>query len=125
MGYEYKSLAMNAEQRYVNPLGFRVTSYRVNPKLTEGCPMKTTSSAVVLSVPEARPLTLWRLRLAAILLMTIALKALFITLLMWSKLTLSPVWLPTLLSRLTKPISPHAFGDSESWTFAHKMNHFL
>nr|UMW97414.1 Forms the bulk of type IV secretion complex that spans outer membrane and periplasm (VirB9) [Escherichia coli] len=32
-------------------------------------------------------------------------KALFITLLMWSKLTLSPVWLPTLLSRLTKPIS--------------------
>ncbi len=54
---------------------------------------------------EARPLTLWRLRLAAILLMTIALKALFITLLMWSKLTLSPVWLPTLLSRLTKPIS--------------------
>jgi hypothetical protein len=56
--------------------------------------------------------------------MTIALKALFITLLMWSKLTLSPVWLPTLLSRLTKPIT-HAFGDSESWTFAHKMNHFF
>ncbi|UMX65743.1 hypothetical protein MJ588_29340 [Klebsiella pneumoniae] len=22
MGYEYKSLAMNAEQRYVNPAGF-------------------------------------------------------------------------------------------------------
>ncbi|GAB7473084.1 VirB8 family type IV secretion system protein [Enterobacter hormaechei] len=33
MGYEYKSLAMNAEQRYVNPLGFRVTSYRVNPEV--------------------------------------------------------------------------------------------
>ncbi|MEI9629689.1 VirB8/TrbF family protein [Phytobacter diazotrophicus] len=29
----YKSLAMNAEQRYVNPLGFRVTSYRVNPEV--------------------------------------------------------------------------------------------
>ncbi|EPJ9846429.1 MULTISPECIES: VirB8/TrbF family protein [Enterobacteriaceae] len=24
---------MNAEQRYVNPLGFRVTSYRVNPEV--------------------------------------------------------------------------------------------
>ncbi|MBK3046120.1 hypothetical protein FKK31_29090, partial [Klebsiella pneumoniae] len=23
----------NAEQRYVNPLGFRVTSYRVNPEV--------------------------------------------------------------------------------------------
>ncbi|HAT2688803.1 TPA: type IV secretion system protein, partial [Citrobacter freundii] len=32
LGYEYKSLAMNASQRYINPLGFRVTSYRVNPE---------------------------------------------------------------------------------------------
>ncbi|HDV5007145.1 TPA: type IV secretion system protein, partial [Escherichia coli] len=32
LGYEYKALAMNASQRYVNPLGFRVTSYRVNPE---------------------------------------------------------------------------------------------
>ncbi|WP_230201467.1 VirB8/TrbF family protein [Enterobacter hormaechei] len=23
---------MNASQRYINPLGFRVTSYRVNPE---------------------------------------------------------------------------------------------
>lgn len=32
MGYEYQSLSMNANQRYVNPLGFRVNSYRVNPE---------------------------------------------------------------------------------------------
>ncbi|WP_435321323.1 type IV secretion system protein, partial [Klebsiella pneumoniae] len=32
LGYEHKSLAMNASQRYINPLGFRVTRYRVNPE---------------------------------------------------------------------------------------------
>lgn len=32
LGYSYKSLVMNSSQREINPLGFRVTSYRVNPE---------------------------------------------------------------------------------------------
>lgn len=32
MGYTYQALPMNATQRQINPLGFRVTSYRVNPE---------------------------------------------------------------------------------------------
>uniref|UniRef100_UPI002B05C67C type IV secretion system protein n=1 Tax=Citrobacter koseri TaxID=545 RepID=UPI002B05C67C len=30
IAYEYKALPMTAQQRYINPLGFRVTSYRKN-----------------------------------------------------------------------------------------------
>ncbi len=30
MSYRYASLEMNDQQRYVNPLGFQVTSYRVD-----------------------------------------------------------------------------------------------
>lgn len=30
LAYEYKKLPMTAQQRYINPLGFRVTSFRVN-----------------------------------------------------------------------------------------------
>ncbi len=30
MAYEYKKVPMTAQQRYINPLGFRVTSFRVN-----------------------------------------------------------------------------------------------
>lgn len=32
LGYSYKSLVMNSSQREINPLGFRVNSYRVNPE---------------------------------------------------------------------------------------------
>lgn len=32
IGYEYQELALNAAQRSINPLGFRVTSYRVYPE---------------------------------------------------------------------------------------------
>lgn len=33
MEYKYSALAMNDSQRYVNPLGFRVRSYRVTPEV--------------------------------------------------------------------------------------------
>lgn len=33
LGYEYKALTMNARQRFINPLGFRVTSYRVSTEI--------------------------------------------------------------------------------------------
>ena len=33
LGYEYQALTMNARQRFINPLGFRVTSYRVSTEM--------------------------------------------------------------------------------------------
>lgn len=33
LGYQYEALTMNAQQRFINPLGFRITSYRVSTEV--------------------------------------------------------------------------------------------
>jgi len=33
LGYEYQALTMNAQQRFINPLGFRITSYRLSTEI--------------------------------------------------------------------------------------------
>ncbi len=66
---------------------------------------KLLLSAVVLSVLGGAATNVMALEVGRNSPYDYRIKSVVYNLLMWSKLTLSPVWLPTLLSRLTKPIS--------------------